>query len=301
MIYWHSVRYNLLMDIQSLERTLADLPIGGLRYFERVGSTNDEAISWAEEGASDLSIVIADEQTAGRGRRNRNWFTPAGAALAFSLVLRPPLCTTLDSSRPPKSHGYVSHLTALGALAISDALQERYHLDGKIKWPNDVLVDGRKLAGVLVETTWVGDQLMAAVLGMGINVSPASVPAEHSTTTPATCVETALGRQVSRLNLLQSVVSQVIKWLLHLDSNNFKQAWENKLAYRGEWVNINPENGIKNQPPAEGQVLGLDQDGGLILRSREGHSFTLQSSAYRVTPINSPPPAAADRRRRKLR
>jgi hypothetical protein len=96
-------------------------------------------------------------------------------------------------------------------------------------------------------------------------------------------------------------VSQVIKWRLHLDSDNFQQAWENKLAYRGEWVNINPENGIKDQPPAEGQVLGLDQVGCLVLRSREGHLFTLRSSAYRITPITSPLPAAADRRRRKLR
>ena len=295
------MQYNLLMDIQSLERTLADLPIGGLRYFERVGSTNDEAISWAEEGASDLSIVIADEQTAGRGRRNRNWFTPAGAALAVSLVIKPPLYTTLDSPRPPQSTGSVSRLTALGTLSISDALREGYDLDVKIKWPNDVLVDGRKLAGALVETTWVGDQLTAAVLGMGINIAPASVPAENSTTTPATCVETALGRQVSRLNLLQTVVSQVIKWRLHLDSDNFLQAWESKLAYRGKWVNINPENGIKDQPPAEGKVLGLDQDGGLILRSREGHLFTLRSSAYRVTPITSPLPAAADQSQKKLR
>ena len=289
------------MDVHSLERALADLPIGGLRYFERISSTNDEALRWAEAGASDLSIVIADEQTAGRGRQNRNWFTPAGAALAFSLVLRPPLYTSFDSYHPPQSPGSVSRLTALGALSISDALLERYDLDVKIKWPNDVLVDDRKLAGVLVETTWIGDQLTAAVLGMGINVAPASVPAENSTTTPATCVETAIRRQVSRLNLLQSIVSQVIKWRLHLDSDNFQQAWENKLAYRGEWVNINPENGIKDQPPAEGQVLGLDQDGCLVLRSREGHLFTLRSSAYRITPITSPLPAAADRRRKKLR
>jgi BirA family biotin operon repressor/biotin-[acetyl-CoA-carboxylase] ligase len=289
------------MDIQSLEMTLADLPIGGLRYFDRVGSTNDEAIRWVEEGAADLSIVIADEQTAGRGRRNRNWFTPNGAALAFSLILRPPLYTTLDSSHLPLSPGYVSRLTALGALSISDALWERYHLDGKIKWPNDVLVDDRKLAGVLVETTWIGYQLTASVLGMGINVAPASVPAEHSLTTPATCVETALGRRVSRQNLLQCVISQVIKWRLYLDSDIFQQAWENKLAYRGKWVNINPENGIKDQPPQEGQVLGLDQDGFLILRSQEGYLFTLQSSAYRITPITSPLPTAADRRRRKLR
>jgi BirA family biotin operon repressor/biotin-[acetyl-CoA-carboxylase] ligase len=295
------MQYNLLMDIQSLERTLADLPIGALRYFERIGSTNDEAISWAEEGASDMSMVVADEQTAGRGRRNRDWFTPAGAALAFSLVVRPPLCTTLDSSRPRQFPGSVSRLTALGALSISDALRKRYHLDCKIKWPNDVLVDGRKLAGVLVEITWVGDQLTAAVLGMGINVAPASVPAENSTTTPATCVETALGRQVSRLNLLQSTVSQVLKWRLHLDSDNFQQAWENKLAYRGEWVNINPENGIKDQPPAEGKVLGLDLEGCLILRSREGHLFTLRSSAYRITPITWPLPAAADQSQKKLR
>src|SRR5436189_4154195 len=97
------------MDQSDLIKTLSDLPLGGIRYFSSIGSTNDEALAWAAKGAADLSIVIADEQTAGRGRLSRKWFTPHGSALAFSLILHP-------------QHGaHLSRTVGLAALAIADS------------------------------------------------------------------------------------------------------------------------------------------------------------------------------------
>jgi len=106
------------MNQTQLDTTLADLSLGGVRYFECVGSTNDEAAQWAAQGAPDLALVVADEQTTGRGRAGRHWYTPRGTGLAFSIVVYP----TLEDS------GSVSRMTALGALAVCDALKNRYHL-----------------------------------------------------------------------------------------------------------------------------------------------------------------------------
>ncbi|PIZ25632.1 MAG: biotin--[acetyl-CoA-carboxylase] ligase, partial [Chloroflexi bacterium CG_4_10_14_0_8_um_filter_57_5] len=136
------------MNERELRRTLSDLPLGGVRYYEQTGSTNDVALAWASAGAPDLALVIADEQTAGRGRLGRKWVTPPGAALAFSLVLRP----------RPVERDVIPLYSALGALAVVSALEEKYGLKPEIKWPNDVLVRGRKLCGILAEAVWLGSQ-----------------------------------------------------------------------------------------------------------------------------------------------
>jgi len=109
------------MEHATLLHALDGLPLGGLRYFERIGSTNDEAAGWVGTGAPDLALVVADEQTSGRGRAGRTWFTPPGAALAFSLVLR---SLPVTRGEAPHSHPeIVSRLTALGALARALALR----------------------------------------------------------------------------------------------------------------------------------------------------------------------------------
>ena len=148
------------MNARALRRILSDLPLGGVRYYPQISSTNDAALAWAAEGAADLALVIADEQTAGRGRVGRSWITPAGAALACSLVLRPAV----------EEGESIALYSALGALAVVSALEEKYGLNPEIKWPNDVLVRGRKLCGILAETVWLGSQAESVVLGIGLNV-----------------------------------------------------------------------------------------------------------------------------------
>ena len=129
------------MDLGTLQSCLSGLPLGQIAYFDVLDSTNEYALNWANGGEEHLSLVVADEQTAGRGRSGRTWFTPPGAALAFSLVLKPELLGA----------GLITRLTGLGALAVCQVLRDVYGLGSKIKWPNDVLGDGRKLAGVLVD------------------------------------------------------------------------------------------------------------------------------------------------------
>src|SRR5512141_2769024 len=115
------------MRRNELSAALAGLPLGGLRFFTTIGSTNDEALAWAAEGAPDQSLVVADEQTAGRGRAGRRWHTPPGAALAISLILRP---TPVERTLPART-------TGLAALAITQCCTAM-NLQASIKWPNDV-------------------------------------------------------------------------------------------------------------------------------------------------------------------
>ena len=278
------------MNQGQLETALVDLSLGGIRYYGQVGSTNDEAARWVLQGAPDRSLVVANEQTAGRGRAGRHWVTPADAALAFSLVLYP----------TPGEVTLLSRVTALGALAVCDTLRRVFALPTEIKWPNDVLVARRKVAGVLVESQWMGDCLQAFVLGIGMNVAPASVdemvlPAS-ALRFPVICLEEALGQPVDRLVLLHSILEALFHWHSRLSSADFMQAWEMNLAFRGEWVQVISGGGdtqdsapVPWQQPTQvldGQVLGLASDGSLKLLTRSGGIVTVQVGEISLRPLN---------------
>lgn len=241
-------------DESAIRAALSDLPLGGLRVFQRIASTNDEALSWAATGAPDLSMVIADEQTSGRGRAGRRWLTPPGTALAMSVVLRgdPP---QLPSGR----------LVGLGAMAVADACAV-LGLQATIKWPNDVLLAGRKSAGVLVEAQWSGNRLEASVVGIGINILRGSVPPVGTARYPATCLEEALGTGVRRLEVLRWVVAALISWRSRLGSPGFISAWENRLAFRGDQITLRCDG----QPLMTGTLLGMEDDGSLRLMGPRG-------------------------------
>ena len=147
------------MNLNQLKKFLSRLPLGDVRYFDTIGSTNDEALAWAANDTPDLSVVIADEQTAGRGRLNWKWFTPKGTALAFSIVLRP----------TAKERPHLTRIVGLAALAAAKPLRER-GLDARIKWPNDILIHNRKVCGILIVSVWSGEDVDCVVIGVGINV-----------------------------------------------------------------------------------------------------------------------------------
>lgn len=242
------------MHTAELQAALRDLPLGGFRFFESTGSTNDEALEWAQEDAPDLAVVIADAQTGGRGRLGRRWYTPAQTALAFSLILRP----------TPAEMRYAGRVTGLGALALADAVSE-LGLQPQVKWPNDVLIGGKKAAGILVEAAWAGDTPEAFVLGMGVNVRPASVPPPERVSFPATSIETELGREVDRLQLVHGILFAMLGWRSRLGADEFVRAWESSLAFRGEEVQLM----APPEPPWTGKVLGLAPDGSLRVEAND--------------------------------
>jgi BirA family biotin operon repressor/biotin-[acetyl-CoA-carboxylase] ligase len=258
------------MNKTEIERDLSSLPLGGLRYFETIGSTNDEALAWASMGAPDFSLVIADEQTSGRGRMDRKWFTPPHAALALSLILRP---TAIERAHP-------SRTTGLLALSLADSLLE-LGIAPQIKWPNDVLLGGKKAAGILVESSWMGERLDALVLGMGVNVLTASIPPAEGLLFPATSLETELGYPVDRGNLLREILAKVVEWRPRLGTDIFLKAWEAKLAFRGQQVQVEGGSG----KPVTGELLGLDPDGSLHLRNEQGKSVAVRIGEVHLRPL----------------
>lgn len=267
------------VDKLALERMLKDLPLGPVRYFASIGSTNSEAARWVDNGAPDMALVAADEQTAGRGRHGRRWFTPPGSALAFSLILRGP-GGRLDAQ------AQVAAFTALGALAVSQALEQRYGLAAQIKWPNDVLLERRKVCGILAEAHWQAERLAAVVLGIGINVAPGSAPDEKDLLYPAASVEDALGRPVDRLELLHAVIERLVWLRAQLGPREIIAAWDARLAFRGEPVRVFSGTAPDEPAEVEGAVLGLDENGCLRLRLPSGAERTVCAGELRLRPAN---------------
>lgn len=274
------------MDQLSIKHALADLPFSAIRYFPIIDSTNDEAARWADQGAPDMAIVIADEQTAGRGRAGRRWYTPPNSALAFSLVLYPQV----------SEENAVQHLTAMGALAVQTALEEGYNLPTQIKWPNDILIDRHKVAGILTEAHWMGNQLNHIILGIGINIAPSSITWASdeaiNMNVPVTCLQNAADKVVDSLDVLHKVLKALLVWRSHLNTAYLIKAWESRLAFRDEWVIIYQENlynpDVRNagmSSAIKGQILGLSENGGLRLRSPEGGILTISSGEVQVRPV----------------
>lgn len=260
------------MNQESLQKAFSTLPLERIAYFAQVVSTNDVAADWAKEGLKGPAIVVADEQTKGRGRAGRSWFTPPGSALALSLLLFPP--STLDYSQLGKASG-------LGALALCEGLEAGFGLRPEIKWPNDVLLDGKKVCGVLAEAHWRGEELQALILGIGINIAPPSVPPPEMLNFPATSLESALGSAVSRMEVLQSTVEHVLQWLPRLHELNFIQAWEARLAYRDQAIRL-----LDGQnEPLEGHLLGLRQDGSLEVSLASGEIRAFQAGEIQLRPL----------------
>ena len=153
---------------RDLDRLLCGRMGRPVRHLESVGSTNSEALAWALAGAPEGAVVIADEQTAGRGRWGRTWLSGGEASLTFSFILRPAL--------PPDRLGLLP-LTV--GVAVAEAIEELTSLPVSLKWPNDVTYEGRKLAGILVESRVEGPDIVA-IAGVGVNIgwNAAEVPDE---------------------------------------------------------------------------------------------------------------------------
>jgi len=258
------------MNQQAINRTLSNLPLGAIRYFDSIGSTNDEALAWAANDAKDLSIVIANEQTSGRGRLDRPWFTPPSTALAFSLILRP----TADE----KPH--LSRIVGLAALAVADALGI-LGLAPEIKWPNDILLNGHKVAGILIELVWSGEEVDCVVVGIGVNVTKGAVPTTDILRFPAISLEHVLGEAPDRNKLLHDILTSFISLRPHLRSDSFIKSWEKSLAYYGQQVQV--EMGAEQ--PVKGKIIGLESDGSLKLRDENGKIVPVRFGDVRLRPF----------------
>jgi BirA family transcriptional regulator, biotin operon repressor / biotin---[acetyl-CoA-carboxylase] ligase len=236
---------NMVLTAEQIQSKLAPR---ALRFYEQADSTNDLALDWLRAGAVAGSAVIADEQVKGRGRLGRMWYTPPGTALILSVVLRPKV-------------EYLGQITILGAVAIAEMIEHLGTTDVAIKWPNDVLLQDKKVSGVLSEAVWNGDQLQGVVLGMGINVRIDFSGTELADT--ATSIEPALGHGVDRLVLLADLLGRVDYWYERLQTGALFDAWKSRLNMLGKMVTV--QGGTLH-----GFADSVDGSGALLLRDESG-------------------------------
>ncbi len=239
---------------RALERAGPELgPFAGrVHVYDEVTSTNDVAARLAEAGAPEGTAVVADRQTAGRGRRGRRWFSPAGAGLYLSAVFRPP---DLD------------WLTLLAAVAAAEALEAAADLGAEIKWPNDLVLRDptgwRKLAGILAESSSTASEPPFVVLGIGVNVRRAAYPPELAST--AVSIEEATGRPVDRGAVLVELLAALARWraLVRREGPGPLLArWRDRApTSQGASVEIETPSGR-----CRGMTAGLDADGALLVR-----------------------------------
>jgi BirA family biotin operon repressor/biotin-[acetyl-CoA-carboxylase] ligase len=221
---------------------------GRLHWHPRVTSTNDLALTLAEQSAAEGTVVAAELQTAGRGRQGRAWASPAGAGLYVSAVLRPP-----DRVAPL--------VTLAAGVALADGIRDATGLLVTLKWPNDVYVQGRKLAGILAEGGTSSAGVSHVVLGFGINLLPVALPPDVASR--ATSLELELGRPVDRGLVLAACLSALAQRYLELtsgDAAHVLDAWRTyaapMLGRRVECiVGLQTISGVAEDIDAEGALL----------------------------------------------
>ncbi|MEW6661825.1 MAG: biotin--[acetyl-CoA-carboxylase] ligase [Bacillota bacterium] len=228
-----------------------------IHYFEEVRSTNEEARRLAERGAEEGTLVLAESQTGGKGRLGRHWLSPAGKGVWLSLILRPPI-------QPAKA----PHLTMVAAVAAARAVEEASGLKAGIKWPNDILVNGKKVCGILTELKAEAERVHYAVVGIGLNVnlSPADLPPELHATATSLAIET--GHPVSRVLLTQGLLVHLEAFYTGYLAQGFgliKEAWEKMNVTLGRPVQVTAPEGRFS-----GIALDIDADGALLVAGEGG-------------------------------
>jgi BirA family biotin operon repressor/biotin-[acetyl-CoA-carboxylase] ligase len=235
-----------------------------LKLLDSVPSTQDELRRLAEQGAEEGTLVIAEQQTSGRGRMGRTWVSPSGKGIWMSLLLRPPVPLPLTPQ-----------LTLLAAVALSRAITRIVPVTIGIKWPNDLLVNGRKISGILLESAAEDERLRYVVVGLGVsvNLDPEDYPEELLV--KAVSLKMASGNFVNRSELIASILQefeQLYELYLEQGFAPIRALWE------AHAVTLNKQTSLYTpQGHVEGIPRGLDEMGGLQVELEDGSFRTIYS------------------------
>jgi BirA family biotin operon repressor/biotin-[acetyl-CoA-carboxylase] ligase len=221
-------------------------------HFAKVSSTMDVAREHARRGAEDGLVVLADEQTAGRGRFRRRWVTHPESSIALSLVLRPPA-------------QHLPALSMMSALATIAAVTEATGLQADIKWPNDVMIKGKKVGGILVESERGSSSEAMAIVGIGINVN-FDVSEYPEIAESATSLSTELGSEISRTALVRTLLIELDRYYhALLQGQPMREEWARCLSTLGQSVRVTSGESVE-----EGIAEAVGDQGQLILRRADG-------------------------------
>ena len=220
-----------------------------IHYFPELSSTMDSAKGLARKNCPDFTVVIAGRQTRGRGRLDRQWVSDDGG-LYFTLVLRPDIPLPMSS-----------RVNFLASLTLARVLRDLYQIEAAVKWPNDILVDDRKLAGMLSELEAEADRVFFINIGMGINVNNDPTGVEPG----AISLKNMLGREVSRVRLLARFLDEFEDRLKNAVFEDIISEWKQYTVTLQRQVRI-----VTQRDVTEGLAVDVDEDGALIVRLADG-------------------------------
>ena len=244
------------MNKEILEQAFDHLPIPSVLFFNETDSTNTQALNWISEGAPEYSLVIAESQTAGRGRNGRSWVTTAGSSLAVSIILHP---TKLEINK-------LGLFSLLGGSSVRKVLVNSFNVNAQVKWPNDVLIENKKTAGILSESVWQGETLQGIVLGIGINLLTPSVPPPDGLLFPATCVQDHCNHEIDPVETLTCLFETFIEMRATMLSSTFILQYEENLAYMNQVISL----GMGNGNIISGTLKGIDEFGNIRIQFASG-------------------------------
>ncbi|MFC4322680.1 biotin--[acetyl-CoA-carboxylase] ligase [Litchfieldia salsa] len=246
--------------------------LGSSIHFEEVTtSTQKLAHKLAYEGVDEGTIVVTEEQTEGRGRLDRKWFSPKYTGIWMSLILRPNI--------PPTS---APQLTLLVAVGVAQAIQEVTGIEPDIKWPNDILVSGKKVVGILTELQAEPDRINSVIIGIGINVNQTQEQFPEPINNTATSLSIITGKKIDRALLLQQILLHIEKLYLTYLKNGFKVI---KLLWESYAINIGHQMVARTiQGDIKGHALGITDDGVLKIQSDNGEIHLIHSADIELIP-----------------
>ena len=268
---------NPMLDVNAVNDALAQtIFVRRLHWFPQIDSTNLYAMQQGRTGAPHGSVYGADEQTAGRGRGDHSWHSAAGQGLYVSVLVRPRI-----------SADQLVWLPLLAGLALHHAILETTALAADLRWPNDMLLHGRKCAGILVEAQTDAAQGVLAVIGIGVNLHHRQFPAEMAT--PATSLDLETGRVVENETLLIALLQSLHMELSQIDSPATRDAHYAAIPSRLEvistWIRGKSVT-VHGPQSAQGVTAGLDAQGFLRLRTENG-TITITTGGLRERTASS--------------
>jgi BirA family biotin operon repressor/biotin-[acetyl-CoA-carboxylase] ligase len=220
-----------------------------IHYFPEIGSTMDIARELATKGAGEGTIVIAEVQAQGRGRLSREWLSPKGG-IYFTLILRPKI-----------NPAYAPRINLMASVAVATTIRKLYGLKAELKWPNDVLIEGRKVCGILAEMDAETDVINFINLGIGINANTSVTQFEKT----ATSLKDASGREISRKEFLSVLLMEIGRQQPLLMSTDLLDEWKKLTGTLNKYVKI-----VASGEVIVGQAIDIDATGALIIRERNG-------------------------------
>ena len=258
---YHIVSAPDVMDAAELKSIWKPKWVGcEILYFDSIDSTNTKAQELAEKGYPSGTLVVADKQIAGKGRRGRNWESPSGCGIFMTLMLKPDI-----------NPNNASMLTLVSALAVAKALADITGKDAKIKWPNDIVIDGRKVCGILTEMSAQFDYINNIVIVIGINVNNSSFPEEISATASSLRLLSG-GKKYRRAEIIEKIMEYFEKYYSIFLETEDLSALVNE--YDAMLVNMKKQVKVLDpKEPFEGKAMGITKTGELIVDTWESRKL----------------------------